>query len=258
MNNNNNPDFNPFRENELSPASSPHVGFAAKSPSIMPTPVYDDASSVGSSPYQSPALSNPSVAQPLSPSPLSRQTYEPDQNNNDKTEVYGPTFTAEDQYNNASNAPPATGALLSKGFVPPNEQPEEIQLYETSNQNDNRNVSPANTDNNVPPPPEQSRVDIFMGKLKGYQQPKDFNNLEAGNNNRGLIHPMPPKQRGLVYKQLFGGGSRFAIFTYVSGIIMIGVFVYELIRNNALSGSVIQTNPFNPMIGPNYMVIYSN
>jgi hypothetical protein len=256
-NNNNNPDFNPFRENELSPASSPHVNFAAKSPSIMPTPVYDDASSVGSSPYQSPALSNPSVAQPLSPSPLSRQTYEPDQNDHDKTEIYGPTFTAEDQYNNTSNIPPATGALLSKGFVLPNQQPEEIQLYETSNQNNNRNFSPTNNDNNVPPP-EQSRVDIFMSKLKGYQQPKDFTNLEAGNTNRGLLHPMPPKQRGTVYKHLFGGGSRFAIFTYVSGVIMIGVFVYELIRNNALSGSIIQTNPFNPMIGPNYMVIYNN
>lgn len=259
MKNTNNSDFNPFRENEAPAASSPHVNFAAKSPSIMPTPIYDDTSSVGSSPYQSPALSTPSTAMPLSPSPLGRQVYEPDQSDHDKTEAYGPTFTAEDQYNSASNVPPATGALLSRGFVPPSEQTEEIQLYETSNQNNNnRNFSSSNADATVtPPPPEQSRVDIFMSKLKGYQQPKDYNNLESGiNTSRGFAPPMPVKQRGTVYKHLFGGGSRFAIFTWISGVVMIGVFVYELIRNNLLAGSVIQTNPFNPMIGPNYMVIY--
>ncbi|GAN08767.1 rhomboid-domain-containing protein [Mucor ambiguus] len=258
MNNANNSDFNPFRENEAPPAGSPHVNFAAKSPSIMPTPIYDDTSSIGSSPYQSPALSTPSTAMPLSPSPLGRQVYEADQSEHDKTEVYGPTFTAEDQYSTASNVPPATGALLSRGFVPPSEQTEEIQLYETSNQNNNnRNFSPSNSNANVAPPlPEQSRVDIFMSKLKGYQQPKEYNNLESGiNTSRGFAQPIPVKQRGAVYKHLFGGGSRFAIFTWISGVIMIGVFVYELIRNNALAGSVIQTNPFNPMIGPNYMAL---
>ncbi|CEP12629.1 hypothetical protein [Parasitella parasitica] len=259
-NNNSNQDFNPFRENDLPPSSSPHVGFAAKSPSIIPTPVYDETSSLGSFPYQSPALSNTSAPLPLSPSPLGRQGYEADEYSHDKTEVYGPTFTAEDQYNSASNTAPATGALLSKGFVPPNEQAEEIQLYETRNQNNN-NTLPSDHNMNGPPltptpqATDQSRVNIFMGKLKGYQKPKDYSNLEAGNSNRGFLQPMPHKQRGTVYKHLFGGGSRFAIFTWITGIIMIGVFVYELIRNNTLSGSAIQTNPFNPMIGPNYMAL---
>ncbi|KAI7891187.1 uncharacterized protein EV154DRAFT_420767 [Mucor mucedo] len=63
-----------------------------------------------------------------------------------------------------------------------------------------------------------------------------------------------PKQRGLLYKQFFGS-TKYPIFTWVTSFIMLGVFIYELIRNHQLSGSWIQTSPFNPMVGPNYMAL---
>jgi hypothetical protein len=285
---NSNVDHNPFRENEQQPITpltgtnlapeSPHVAFADRSPSIMPTPIYDDTSSVGSFPHQSPSIAA------LSPSPLSRQVESspatPTPGFEDKTEIeenkngidnqliYGPTFQEEDisqQYN--ASATPNTSSLLTKGFVP--RQQEEIQMYETNHQYRNQQSSSSNI-----PPPEQSRVDIFMSKLKGYQQAPPANveeeerTAERGFHHQGQSHfpgtanqqpfipPLAAKQRGLMFRQLFGD-AKYPIFTWISAVVMIGVFIYELVRNTQLSGSLIQTSPFNPMIGPNYMVRYS-
>ncbi|KAI7902757.1 uncharacterized protein BX663DRAFT_569575 [Cokeromyces recurvatus] len=74
------------------------------------------------------------------------------------------------------------------------------------------------------------------------------------NRNRELNQYRTPKQRGLLFRQLFGN-AQYPIFTWASAAIMVGVFIYEIIRNHQLSGSWIQTNPFNPMIGPNYMAL---
>jgi hypothetical protein len=287
---NSNVDHNPFRENEqqgITPLTetnlvpeSPHVAFAARSPSIIPTPIYDDSSSISSFPYQSPSLSSMAThsiapSPSPSPSPLSQQVHTesspatPTPGYQDKTEIaenksssvdnqlaYGPTFREEDisqQYN--ASATPNTSSLLTKGFVP---QQEEIQMYETSHRQQ-RNQS---SSSGFMPPPEQSRVDIFMSKLKGYQQQpttvEEEEVEERGFNNYGQSQfpgnqQLPAKQRGLMFRQLFGD-AKYPVFTYISAIVMIGVFVYELVRNNQLSGSLIQTNPFNPMIGPNYMV----
>lgn len=253
------PDHNPFRENEgglTSPnlnVDSPHVGFADRSPSIIPTPVYDDTSSFMSSPISSPAISSVVTAAAISPSPLSNQidhnpAYE------SKTEVriddvYGPTF----QNDESSKIP----SRLNRGdFVPLKENDDEYQLSETSDQN-KLLFQPHY------PAPEQTRVDIFMNKLKGYQTPID---MEQGDTsalpntaNRGFerngedpVRHMP-KHRGLLYKQFFGS-TKYPIFTWVTSFVMLGVFIYELVKNHQLSGSWIQTSPFNPMVGPNYMV----
>jgi hypothetical protein len=62
-----------------------------------------------------------------------------------------------------------------------------------------------------------------------------------------------PKEKGLMYGILFGP-VKYPIFTWVTGLCMICVFIYELVKNNTLTGNWIQTEPFNPMVGPNYMV----
>lgn len=292
----NNTDHNPFRENEqgTTPVSgttlvteSPHVAFAARSPSIIPTPIYDDTSSIGSSPYQSPSVSSMAMhSTAMSPSPLSNQIHSrqvgsspttptpgDSRHHQDKIEVgenkssidnqliYGPTFREEDisqQYNAA--ATPNTSSLLSKGFVPQQQEQEDIQMYETNHLPQQRNQAASS---GSIPPPEQSRVDIFMSKLKGYQQQPTNVEEEERNTERGVHRQhglgtegnryLPAKQRGLMFRQLFGD-AKYPIFTWISAVVMIGVFVYELVRNNQLSGSLVQTNPFNPMIGPNYMV----
>lgn len=250
MNNNNNTqgsDFNPFRGND--DTDSTHVTFAAKSPSIIPTPVYDDSSSMLSSPYtyNSSQFTN-------SPLPIARHVDEPstpmptvqEENDRDafdgKVQVsdnnYGPTFREEDV---TAQHVLSDGALLTRGFVPLNNQ-EEIQLNSYNNsQSNNNNAAYA-------PPPEQSRVDIFMSKLKGYQKPEDMRQVEEGYSQRGM-----PRQRGLLFRQLFGD-AKYPLFTWITAIVMVAVFAWELVRNHQLSGSVIQTSPFNPMIGPNYLV----
>lgn len=256
-------DHNPFRENEggeLPMAStnlnveSPHVDFADRSPSIIPTPVYDDTSSFISSYISSPVVSSTGAASAITPSPLSNQI-EQNPAYEAKVEVgvdnvYGPTFQ-EDELNKIPSG-------LNQGdFVPLKENEDEYQLYETSNQN-KLLFQPHH------PPAEQTRVDVFMGKLKGYQQPTDMEQGDTNNipettarefkrNDDDLVRHMP-NQRGLLYRQLFGS-TKYPIFTWVTSFVMLGVFIYELVRNHQLSGSWIQTSPFNPMVGPNYMVI---
>lgn len=273
----NHTDHNPFRENgqpvvpltqtNLAP-DSPHVAFAARSPSIIPTPEYDDSSTISSFPISSPAFSSVDINRAgISPSPLSNQLEEehasnnaPDITNayNAKIEVnensYGPTFRDDDsphQYN--PDSAPTSSGFHRGNFAPQRGDEEEIQLYETTNQA---------TRPLAHPPPEQSRVDIFMSKLKGYESPANIESngpehsrsrgFSKSDNNDELVR-RTPKQRGLLYRQLFGS-AKYPTFTWISAIAMLGIFIYELVRNHALSGSWIQTNPFNPMIGPNYMV----
>lgn len=44
------------------------------------------------------------------------------------------------------------------------------------------------------------------------------------------------------------------MFTYLTALLMLAVLVYELIRNDQLTGSAIQLSPFNIMIGPSASV----
>lgn len=296
MNNNsdNGTDHNPFRDRDQPQGNlvpdSPHVAFAARSPSIIPTPIYDDDSTISSFPISSPVLSSVTTSSVTgsnsSPSPLNRQinsdntSLSPtsprpdinsaygskiqlgDSNNNNQ---YGPTFREDD------NSVPTSSSLHRGAFVPLKKDEAEMQLY--------GNESKPLYQQKYHPPPEQSRVDIFMSKLKGYQKPPEAadsslameleegrgeHNSETntrsfkrhGANDDDLVQHMPNnKQRGLLYRQLFGT-AKYSLFTWISAIAMLCVFIYELVRNNQLSSSWIQTSPFNPMIGPNYMVIF--
>lgn len=273
-------DHNPFRDGEQPATSttqpnlapeSPHVAFAARSPSIIPTPIYDDTSSIASSPINSPVPRIETIREnraEASPSPLHNQIHRspisPTTANAyqakiemDDNRSYGPTFRDDDgtqQY----NASPIPDTYFHRGnFVPQTGEEEEIQLYENST---------SQTKPLVHPPPEQSRVDIFMSKLKGYQ--KQSNSVDDGNNrenfasnSRGFNKPdddelvrRSQKQRGLLFRQIFGS-AKYPIFTWITTLVMLGVFIYELVRGHELSGSWIQTSPFNPMIGPNYMAL---
>jgi hypothetical protein len=54
------------------------------------------------------------------------------------------------------------------------------------------------------------------------------------------------------------GPTRIPIFSYSTALAMVAVLVYEFVKNNQLTGSIIQTatatEPFNPMIGPSSTV----
>ncbi|KAI9027522.1 rhomboid family-domain-containing protein [Phycomyces nitens] len=44
-------------------------------------------------------------------------------------------------------------------------------------------------------------------------------------------------------------------FSWATGAAMLGVLIYEFVRNQQLTGYLIETNPFNPMVGPSFSVL---
>ncbi|KAI8072399.1 rhomboid family-domain-containing protein [Gongronella butleri] len=59
-----------------------------------------------------------------------------------------------------------------------------------------------------------------------------------------------------LWKRILLGPNRRPWFSWITAVIMLIVLVYELVRNQNLTGSVIQTSPvFNPMIGPSSQVL---
>ena len=63
--------------------------------------------------------------------------------------------------------------------------------------------------------------------------------------------PPPSKSK----KGFFSAGKKRPWFCYIMAVIQVGVFIAELVRNAALTGSPIATKPsFNPMIGPSAYV----
>lgn len=57
-----------------------------------------------------------------------------------------------------------------------------------------------------------------------------------------------------LWKRLLIGPIATPIFSYISAIVMAGVLIYEFVRFHNLTGNVIETSPFNPMIGPSFQV----
>lgn len=66
--------------------------------------------------------------------------------------------------------------------------------------------------------------------------------------------PLPYGYNRPLWKRLLIGPIQTPIFSYLSAIVMTGVLIYEFVRYHNYTGSVIQTNPFNPMIGPSFQV----
>jgi hypothetical protein len=59
--------------------------------------------------------------------------------------------------------------------------------------------------------------------------------------------------RHVVLRMLIGPID-YPIFSYFSAFAMAGVLIYEFVKMNQLTGQIIATSPFNPMIGPSAWV----
>lgn len=66
--------------------------------------------------------------------------------------------------------------------------------------------------------------------------------------------PLPYGYNRPLWKRLLIGPIQTPIFSYLSALAMTGVLILEFVRYHNLTGSVIQTSPFNPMIGPSFQV----
>ncbi|KAG1448751.1 hypothetical protein G6F46_011509 [Rhizopus delemar] len=58
-----------------------------------------------------------------------------------------------------------------------------------------------------------------------------------------------------LYLRILIGPVRVPTFSYISMLIMIALLIFEFVRMKQLTGSVIETSPFNPMIGPSFQVL---
>ncbi|KAI8976011.1 rhomboid family-domain-containing protein [Pilobolus umbonatus] len=94
--------------------------------------------------------------------------------------------------------------------------------------------------------------------------PPPDNHYYNGNNQypspgQPLLYPVSPPaspaQSRNIFLRFFIGPVRVPIFSYVSATIMLAVLIYEFVRMNQLTGRLIQTNPFSPMIGPSTTVL---
>lgn len=241
--------------------ASPHVNFSSRSPSILPTPIYDDSSTVMSSPaplHISSPLVNATPPQTFDPAPISipfsPQNIHPPPSDPDhfsKIQVeddYGPTFQQEVEK-------PGHANLLSRlrgnqGFVPLKDNDEEDRFF----------YNPESSENRFAPPPEQNRANTFMNNLKGDPENNPYDEKANEQQQRGMYNEHNPaygmpKNRGALYGLVLGP-TPFPFFTWGTAFAMLGVFIFELIRNSALTGNWIQTNPINPMIGPSSLVSF--
>ncbi|KAI8099606.1 rhomboid family-domain-containing protein [Halteromyces radiatus] len=118
--------------------------------------------------------------------------------------------------------------------VPPRKLTNEY--YPTDIEMQNRAMSPQYQQqpmyyNNMYPPPQQQQQPVYL-------------------------YPQEDIYKGHPLKRALLGPIRQPIFSHLSALAMLGVLIYELVRNYQLTSSVIQTQPmFNVMIGPSFSVL---
>ncbi|KAI7869548.1 rhomboid family-domain-containing protein [Spinellus fusiger] len=104
-----------------------------------------------------------------------------------------------------------------------------------------------------------------MSRDDGYTQPLYQQQPPYQQPPYGYAYATPPPplhgqvlpyghDRGLAMR-FFCGPVINAWFSWLTGWGMLGVLIYELVTNYQLTGSVIETNPFNPMVGPSSTVL---
>ncbi|KAI8093838.1 rhomboid family-domain-containing protein [Halteromyces radiatus] len=224
------------QQHDLEPPTT--VQFADRSPSIIPSPVYNSpapssvypsiSSSSSSTPPPPPSASHvtrTTVSGSLHRGNFASDTFKQDKVLYDDQPVFGQQRMMEDDdfddIHEMHTRGGGTGRSFGqdKGFMP------------LSTNDDNEQHLPHNNNNN--------------------------NNSSL---QRGMMDPMNgPSMYGSrrsPLKRLLLGPNQRPWFSWISAIIMLVILIYELIRNQSLTGSVIQTSPnFNPMIGPSFYTL---
>lgn len=87
---------------------------------------------------------------------------------------------------------------------------------------------------------------------------RDHSKNMQSNDNVYDIENSNPKRKGIGFgssRFRFGNGNPTAWVVWFFTIIQVAVFIAELVKSAQLTGSPIQTKPFNPMIGPSPYVL---
>ncbi|KAI7862167.1 rhomboid family-domain-containing protein [Spinellus fusiger] len=100
-------------------------------------------------------------------------------------------------------------------------------------------------------------TDHELPAYKPYTQPPAFSthqrSVEAPGPSRPSHSPYG-SNRGPLMRALVGPVRR-PWFSWLTGLAMFIVLIYELIKSNMLAGYFIETNPFNIMVGPGFSVL---
>ncbi|KAI8388055.1 rhomboid family-domain-containing protein [Radiomyces spectabilis] len=67
--------------------------------------------------------------------------------------------------------------------------------------------------------------------------------------------PLPYGHKRRLPMRILLGPYKRPWFSWLSGAVMLIVLVVELVKNSSMTGSVIETSPFNVMIGPSFQVL---
>ncbi|KAI9494985.1 hypothetical protein BDB00DRAFT_816579 [Zychaea mexicana] len=111
-------------------------------------------------------------------------------------------------------------------------------------QETSRNMSP------MPSPQQQQQQQPYYNGYQSYSAQQPYYNY----NN---YYPTPPPHQAVPVMMGNGKPEHFwyrrswpAVWTYLTGAAMLGMLVYELVKNHQVTGNVIEMSPFNIMIGP--------
>lgn len=121
-----------------------------------------------------------------------------------------------------------------------------------------------------PPPGQQQQQSYYNGPPPGqpYGQQPYYNGpppppgqYYGGPPPMMQPYPLIQVQEALPYGydrhplvRFFIGPVETPYFSYISALGMTAMLIYEFVQMHNLTGDVIETNPFNPMIGPSFQV----
>ncbi|KAG0168918.1 hypothetical protein DFQ28_007361 [Apophysomyces sp. BC1034] len=221
---------------------SPHVQFTVRSPSIIPSPVYDADHSVISSP-------SPKSVQPLQhvqpPSPADRHDPGTDMFDRplptpsappqEKTlaEEYGPRFADQEEIGHADSQGEGRDHSRGQGL-------NLLTLTERSMDTvrPNRFVRLDIAENQSSPVDEEFRAESAPNRAPSIADRQPPPPYQAAGPLTVLLRPI-----GRPY------------FTWISAVVMMAVLIFELVQNSRKTGSMIANQPLNPMIGPRSTVL---
>lgn len=162
-----------------------------------------------------------------------------------------------------SQTPLQTEMTFSSAPLPPaHEEGHELQRrnskgFQKLNSNEpSRSGTPQNANYYSPPPGQPYYGSPPPGQP--YYGPPPGSQPYYGQPQYPLIQTLevlPPRgyDRPL-YLRLLIGPIQTPIFSYISALAMAAMLIYEFVKYHNLTGGVIQTSPFNPMIGPSFQV----
>ncbi|KAF7728388.1 Superoxide dismutase [Cu-Zn] [Apophysomyces ossiformis] len=223
--------------------NSPHVRFAERSPSIIPSPIYEKDPSVMSSPMLTSALPFGSV-----PTPLPADNYDRGRETFDQplptpsAPPHEKTLVEEEQYG------PRLAEQTSFDYRDEDRSLRRLPLRELSAAAARPDSPQRMFDWDHPPssPPYTDEEQPIVARSPSFHSRAP--SLEE------IGPPPPPYQVVRPLKILLSPVSR-PWFTWISALAMLAVLIVELVTNYSKTGGIIATNPINPMIGPKITVL---